>query len=111
MKKPILYIIVLLLCSFLNPDVDYELLERALLLKRRTIISKLKENYQTSVKDIITDMRLEYACKLLEETDYVLEYIATEASFGASRTFYRALKNKYNLTPTEYRKLSRKKEG
>ncbi len=97
--------------AFLNPDVDYELLERALLLKRRTIISKLKENYQTSVKDIITDMRLEYACKLLEETDYVLEYIATEASFGASRTFYRAFKNKYNLTPTEYRKLSTKKEG
>lgn len=89
--------------------------ENALDITLRVIVPTSYEEaepyYQTSVKDIITDMRLEYACKLLEETDYVLEYIATEASFGASRTFYRAFKNKYNLTPTEYRKLSRKKEG
>lgn len=97
--------------DFLSPDINYEVLERSLSMKRRAINSELSENYQTTLKEIITDMRLEYACKLLEETDYVLEFIAAEAFFGSTRTFYRAFKNKYNLTPTEYRKLSLKNKG
>lgn len=40
---------------------------------------------------------------MLKEQQRIFDYI--------SRTFYRAFKNMYNLTPTEYRKLSRKKEG
>ena len=97
--------------AFLNANIDYGQLEHALVLKRRTINRQLADNYQTSLKEIVTDMRLEYACELLENTDYVLEFIATEAAFGASRTFYRAFKNKYNLTPTEYRKLSQKSKN
>lgn len=94
--------------AFLNAEINYEQLEESLVLKRRTINRQLSEDYQTTMKEIVTDLRLEYACKLLEETDYVLEFIAKEAAFGAPRTFYRAFKNKYNLTPTEYRKLSQK---
>lgn len=97
--------------AFLNANIDFELLEHALVLKRRTINRQLTDDYHTTLKEIITDMRLEYACKLLEDTDYVLEFIATEAAFGASRTFYRAFKNKYNLTPTEYRKLALKNKS
>ncbi|MGN1375609.1 MAG: helix-turn-helix transcriptional regulator [Prevotella sp.] len=97
--------------AFLNADINYEQLEQSLMLKRRSINHQLSENYQTSLKEIVTDMRLEYACKLLEETDYVLEFVARESAFGAARTFYRAFKNKYNLTPTEYRKLSLKSKG
>ncbi len=40
---------------------------------------------------------------MLKEQQRIFDYI--------NRTFYRAFKNKYNLTPTEYRKLSTKKEG
>lgn len=96
--------------AFLSPEIDYDQLERALVLKRRAIIRQLNENYHTTLKEIVTDLRLEYACQLLENTDYVLEFVATESAFGATRTFYRAFKNKYNLTPTEYRKLSKKEE-
>ncbi len=52
---------------------------------------------------IIREGKHAQAEKMLKEQQRIFDYI--------SRTFYRAFKNKYNLTPTEYRKLSRKKEG
>lgn len=55
--------------------------------------------------DIVTELRLRYACLLLETTDYVLQYIADEAGFNTLRTFYRQFKKKYKFTPTEYRRL------
>ncbi|WP_373719573.1 AraC family transcriptional regulator [Bacteroides heparinolyticus] len=35
--------------------------------------------------------------------------MATQSGFGTLRTFYRQFKKKYNLTPTEYRRLGQKK--
>ena len=68
-------------------------------------INQLLERQHTSVADIVTELRLRYACLLLETTDYVLQYIADEAGFNTLRTFYRQFKKKYKFTPTEYRRL------
>ena len=63
------------------------------------------DRQHTSVADIVMELRLRYACLLLETTDYVLQYIAEEAGFNTLRTFYRQFKKKYKFTPTEYRRL------
>ncbi|WP_373841033.1 helix-turn-helix transcriptional regulator [Bacteroides heparinolyticus] len=95
--------------NFLSQDFNTGYLESRLQMKRYAIDQQLAENYHTSLNDIVTNLRLQHACKLLEQTDYVLEYIATQSGFGTLRTFYRQFKKKYNLTPTEYRRLGQKK--
>lgn len=95
--------------SFLSPDLNIDYLESRLQMKRYAIDQQLAEKYQISLNDIVTNLRLQYACNLLEQTDYVLEYIATQSGFSTLRTFYRQFKKKYNLTPTEYRRLGQNK--
>ena len=54
---------------------------------------------------------------MLKEQQRIFDYInrtfyrAFKNKYNLTPTEYRAFKNKYNLTPTEYRKLSTKKEG
>ncbi len=92
---------------YLNASTDFSVVEDRLKMRRQAITQELSETYNTTLGEILTDLRLQHACKLLETTDYVLEYVAMQSGFGTSRTFYRAFKKKYNLTPTEYRNLGR----
>ena len=94
--------------NFLSQDFNTGCLETRLRMKRYAIDQQLAEKCHTSLNDIVTNLRLQHACKLLEQTDYVLEYVATQSGFGTLRTFYRQFKKKYNLTPTEYRRLGKK---
>ena len=91
----------------LDASTDFSVVEDRLKMRRQAITQKLTESYNTTLGEILTDLRLQHACRLLETTDYVLEYVALQSGFGTSRTFYRAFKKKYNLPPTEYRNLSK----
>ena len=93
--------------SFVLPDIPVQQLESRVGMKLYAINQKLREDCQTTLKQLILEMRLEYACQLLETTDYVLEYVAQESGFGSLRTFLRQFRSQYDLTPTEYRKLSK----
>ena len=48
-------------------------------------------------------MRLNYAAKLLRETDRPIQTISEEAGFSNFSTFYKAFKRAYALTPSQYR--------
>lgn len=93
--------------SFVLPDIPVQQLESRVGMKLYAINQKLREDCQTTLKQLILEMRLEHACQLLETTDYVLEYVAQESGFGSLRTFLRQFRSQYDLTPTEYRKLSK----
>lgn len=93
--------------TYLSTDFDTVVVERGLQMRRYAITQQLADKYHTTLNEIVTDLRLQHARALLEETDYVLEYIALESGFNSVRTFYRQFKKKYNLTPTAYRKLGK----
>ena len=61
-----------------------------------------------SLSEYISQKRLEYALKLLVDTDDVLDKIAENAGYGSTMTFQRAVKKTFNLTPREYREKNRK---
>lgn len=97
--------------SFLQSDFPISQLESKMGMKQYAINQKLREDCQTTLKQLLLELRLEYACQLLETTDYVLEYVALESGFGTLRTFLRQFRNQYDLTPTEYRKLSKQERA
>jgi AraC-like DNA-binding protein len=93
---------------YCDANLNDAVLEKALGMKVSEI-NNILEKKHLSVQGIILDLRLRYACMLLESTDYVLEFVAEKSGFSTLRTFYRQFKKKYNLTPSEYRRMSRDK--
>ena len=58
----------------------------------------------TSISDFINNCRLDHARRLLvSRPDKSISDIATASGFGIRTTFTRSFKNKYGLTPTEFR--------
>jgi AraC-like DNA-binding protein len=60
----------------------------------------------TSFNKYINDIRLNYALTLIQSTDFTLTQISNEAGFESQRTFNRAFKEVYGLSPSIYRKKS-----
>ena len=59
----------------------------------------------TSLPAFVTGCRLEYACRLMEEDPTKsMEEISAQSGFTSRISFTRSFKQKYGLTPTEYRR-------
>ena len=60
-----------------------------------------------SITDFINSCRLEYARELLATSPQMtVDDIASAAGFGTRRTFSRLFKERYSITPTEYRSMN-----
>ena len=62
------------------------------------------ENY----KSFLINIRLEEAIKLVLSTDLKTYQLAERVGYNNVRRFVDAFKNKYGVSPTEYRKLYQK---
>ena len=61
-----------------------------------------------TIADFINHCRLEYARELLVSSpEMTVDDIASAAGFGTRRTFSRLFKERYSITPTEYRNQSK----
>lgn len=61
--------------------------------------------FHTNFNQYLNEIRLNYATSLLENTEMRITDIYLEAGFESQRTFNRAFQQRYNRTPSEYRKL------
>ncbi len=53
--------------------------------------------------DFLTEVRLNHACRLIVETDYTIQHIATDSGFENTSNFYRHFKKVKGITPKEYK--------
>ncbi len=63
----------------------------------------LKEYTGKSFSEMITDLRFEHATQLLFTTDKNVEEIILSVGYTDRTWFYREFKNRYGITPAEYR--------
>lgn len=63
--------------------------------------------FHKSFPQYLNDLRLSYACELLEYTDHSITEICMKAGFESQRTFNRVFREAYHLTPREYRRSRR----
>lgn len=62
-----------------------------------------KEQLGVTCTKYITMKRLEYACRMLRETNINVEEIAESVGYSDLQYFYRVFKKEFNYTPMEYR--------
>ena len=76
----------------------------------RALHDCIKNNTGMSFTDYINSLRLQYACELLlqDHKKQTIEAISHEAGFNTRMTFYRFLREKYGLTPDEFKKRKNK---
>lgn len=80
-----------------------ESLARELYLNKYYISHIFRERMNTSFKDFINQLRVEYACELLEKGSSITD-IAYACGFSCVRTFNRAFLKYMNMTPRDYMK-------
>jgi AraC-like DNA-binding protein len=79
----------------------------AMNMSKTKLYNTIKEEVGQAPKEFIRDIRLEEAARLLRETDHPINEIAIETGFESRAYFNKCFKNKYNDTPTSYRKSPR----
>ena len=91
---------------YLDPMLDRQaLVDRFSLPKERIGAAFAKGSPYKSLIDFLTDCRMHYATKLLaERSDMSIAEIAQASGFPSADTFGRNFRQKYALTPSQYRK-------
>jgi len=70
----------------------------------QTYLSKIiKENYQMNFRDLLRECRLEKAIIMLEDSKYSVEKIAELVGYKNAIPIYKGIKEKYGISPTEFR--------
>jgi len=92
-----------------NPSINRDYMLDKLGVSRAIFDDAVQYCFEMSFPEYINHLRMKDALKLLEESDLPIEIIAEKVGYGSIRTFQRQFQNKYNMTPKEYRKLSKEK--
>ena len=66
-----------------------------------------REKFGCTVGEYVRRLRVEFACRQILTTEIPLSEIASNAGFSDQSHFNKIFKNLFNLTPNEYRKISR----
>ncbi|MBQ7821575.1 MAG: helix-turn-helix transcriptional regulator [Clostridia bacterium] len=73
--------------------------------------SIFKQIYGSSPGEYITKLRLSRACELLSTTDFTVTEVARACGYADALYFSRIFNKKSGMSPREYRKANRKKDG
>lgn len=93
--------------AFRNIDISRESLALDLGTNRQYLTQTIQDNTGMTFMEYITEMRLEYARRLLcYNTNLPIDEVYMASGYNSKSTFYRLFKQKYDLTPKEMRELA-----
>lgn len=84
-------------------DISLDSLSNSLNISKYYISHIFSEKIKTSFPSYLNRCRIDYAKNLLRNTGDSVTKIGFDCGFNSSRTFYRAFKECYSMTPKEYR--------
>ncbi|GHT76509.1 hypothetical protein FACS189463_1740 [Bacteroidia bacterium] len=94
---------------FANPNMDVAKIVSVLGTNRTYLFEAMKVVTGQTPQDYISALRFEEAKHLLDTTNELIENIAAVSGYNTSRTFYRQFRERYNISPVEYRKMASEK--
>ncbi|MCM3635049.1 helix-turn-helix domain-containing protein [Paenibacillus camelliae] len=68
------------------------------------LAKRFKEEYQTTIMNYLSQLRMDKACSLLVHTDLTIHEVAEESGFEELNYFSKVFKKHIGMTPTAYRK-------
>ena len=89
-------------------DIDIQELILKMSTNRTYLFEALKAVTGKTPMEFLNCLRLDEAKQLLDVSDLNVETIAFECGFSTDRTFYRQFRDRYRITPTEYRNIAKK---
>lgn len=93
--------------GFRNPDLNRDQVAAKLGTNKLYLSNAIAEHRSMTFLEYLTQCRLEYAKdELLNDPATKIEAIALQSGFNSVRTFYRLFQKHYQLTPSEFRRLS-----
>jgi AraC-like DNA-binding protein len=87
-------------------DIDIQELISKTSSNRAYFFKALKTVTGKTPMEFINHLRLDEAKRLLDNTNLTIETIALECGFNTVRTFYRQFRDRYQITPAEYRNIA-----
>jgi len=75
---------------------------------RTVFFNKLKSLTGLSPNEYIREVRIKRAAQLLEVGEYTVSQITYMVGMNDSRYFSKCFKQRYHMTPTEYREMKHK---
>lgn len=91
-----------------DPDFSIEELSRYLGMSRSSLYNKIFELTGVAPVEYVRSIKLQKAAVLLDKSHYTIREIAFMTGFGTPGYFSKLFKEKYNLSPSEYKDAKRK---
>ena len=95
---------------YLDPNLDRQKIMDIFQLSRHRVGAAFAQGSEfASLADFIRDCRLEYSCNLLvTRPDLSIKEVAAKSGFNYASTYSSDFKNRYTMTPSNYRELKAK---
>ncbi|MBN1698980.1 MAG: helix-turn-helix transcriptional regulator [Spirochaetales bacterium] len=93
---------------YIDPQISTTMVYKALGIPSSRVFEVLKKEYNRTFKQIINEMRIEEAKRLLKETDLRITDIAFNLGFNSTSYFNNIFKMQEGRSPSEYREDNRK---
>lgn len=97
------------ICRYIDSHMDEEISRNTLaglvFMSPDHMTRVFKKAKGVTISDYILDKKMEHAAKLLVHTNFSVSYIASDVGYSNISHFSGAFKKKYDITPSEYRKL------
>lgn len=91
-----------------NSPVKVSAIAEKLALSRSYLYKIFKQETGYSIKDYIVQVKMNHACQLLANPDLSITEIANSVGYQDPLTFSSAFKNYFHMSPTEFRKNTKK---
>ena len=92
---------------FLNPAFDRQMIMDEFHLSKESVGAAFAQGSKyKSLPQFVSDLRLEYASKLLVTTDLPISDIMAKVGFSNASVFSRYFSRKYQISPTQYRRAN-----
>ncbi len=89
---------------YLDPEISRDALLRQVHISKNVFAQLIQTFAGTNFNGYINNKRLDHSISLLKDyNSYTIEAVAADSGFNNVRSFYRTFKNKYGMTPSEYR--------
>ena len=87
-----------------DPDFNVEFLAKSICVSRAQIHRKMKEMTGINISDLIRNIRLEQAGRMIKEGKANVSQVAYSLGFNNLSHFSKAFKDHYGIPPSEYAK-------
>ncbi len=89
-------------------NINLEEMAQAMGMAMRPFFMKIRDITGKTPAEVVRDMRLKHACILLKRTNINMSELATNIGFSTGEYFITTFKEKFGISPSEYRQKYRK---